>query len=139
MSEESTRAAVSDLYAAYSRGDGERMAALIGDDVDFVIHGPVHVFPFAGHHRGKAAVMEALGLIAKDYLLESYVPQVTVVEGDRAAVMSDVAFKQRSSGRTLRFHMADFLRFRDGRLVEFREFMNTFDVVEQALNRLLPI
>jgi ketosteroid isomerase-like protein len=67
------------------------------------------------------------------------VPQVTVVDGDRAAVMSEVAFKQRSSGRALRFHIADFLRFRDSRLVEFREFKNTFDVVQQALDRLLPI
>jgi hypothetical protein len=80
MSEESTRAAVTNLCAAYARGDGERMAALIDDDVDFVIHGPLQVFPFAGHHRGKGAVLEALGRIAKDYLLESYVPQVTVVE-----------------------------------------------------------
>ena len=139
MSEESTRAAVTNLYAAYARGDGERMAALIDDDVDFVIHGPLQVFPFAGHHRGKGAVLEALGRIAKDYLLESYVPQVTVVDGDHAAVMSDVAFTQRSSGRTLRFHIADFLRFRDGRLVEFREFMNTFDVVQQVLDRQLTI
>jgi ketosteroid isomerase-like protein len=137
MTEETTRAAVTDLYSAYAGGDGERMAALIADDVDFI--SPVQVFPFAGHHQGKGAALEALGRIAEDYLLESYVPQVTVIDGDRAAVMSDVAFKQRSSGRTLRFHVADFLRFRDGRLVEFREFMNTFDVVQQALNRLLPI
>ena len=54
MSEESTRAAVTNLYAAYARGDGERMAALIDDDVDFVIHGPLQVFPFAGHHRARA-------------------------------------------------------------------------------------
>lgn len=51
MSEGSTRAAVTDLYAAYARGDGERMAALIDDEVDFVIYGPVQVFPFAGHHQ----------------------------------------------------------------------------------------
>ena len=108
MSEESTRAAVIDLYAAYARGDGERMAALIDDDVDFVIHAPPQVLPFAGHHHGKGAVLEALGRIAKDYLLESYVPPVIVVEGDHAAVMSGVAFTQRSSGRTLRFHIADF-------------------------------
>ena len=139
MTEETTRDAVTDLYSAYAGGDGEWMAALIADDVDFVIYGPVQVFPFAGHHKGKGAALEALGRIAQDYLLESYVPQVTVIDGDRAAVMSDVAFKQRASGRTLRFHIADFLRFRDGRLVEFREFMNTFDVVQQALNRLLPI
>lgn len=66
-------------------------------------------------------------------------PQVTVIDGDRAAVMSDVAFKQRSGGRTLRFHIADFLRFRDGRLVEFREFMNTFEVVQQVLDRQLAV
>ena len=110
MNEEATRRVVSDLYAAYMGGDGERMAALIDDDIDWVIYGPVQVFPFAGHRRGKGAVLEALGRIAEDYSLEKYVPQVTVVDGDRAAVMSDVAFKQRSSGRTLTFHIADFLR-----------------------------
>jgi len=62
-----------------------------------------------------------------------------VVDGDRAAVMSDVAFKQRSTSRTLRFHLANFLRFRDGKLIEFREFANTFDLVEQALGRMLPV
>ncbi len=50
MTEETTRAAVTDLYSAYAGGDGERMAALIADDVDFIIYGPVQVFPFAGHH-----------------------------------------------------------------------------------------
>ena len=139
MNEEATRRVVSDLYAAYMRGDGERMAALIDDDVDWVIYGPVQVFPFAGHRRGKGAVLEALGRIAEDYSLEKSVPQVTVVDGDRAAVMSHVAFKQRSSGRTLTFHIADFLRFRDGRLFEFREFMNTFDVVQQVLDRQLAV
>jgi ketosteroid isomerase-like protein len=31
------------------------------------------------------------------------------------------------------------MSFRDGRLVEFREFMNTFDVVQQVLDRQLTI
>jgi hypothetical protein len=39
MTEETTRAAVTDLYSAYAGGDGERMAALIADDVDFIIYG----------------------------------------------------------------------------------------------------
>ena len=58
MTEETTRAAVTDLYSAYAGGDGERMAALIADDVDFIIYGPVQVFPFAGHHQGKGAVLK---------------------------------------------------------------------------------
>ena len=61
------------------------------------------------------------------------------MDGDRAAVMSDVNFGQRATERTLRFRLANFLRFQDGRIIEFREFTNTFDVVEQALGRELPL
>jgi ketosteroid isomerase-like protein len=137
--DEATRAAVNDLYDAYAKGDGERVARYIDDQIDWVIHGPVQVFPFAGARRGKHAVLEALGAIAKDYSVERYVPQQVVVDGDNAAVMSNVAFKQRATGRVLSFHVADFMRFRDGRIVEFREFANTFDLVEQALGRFINV
>ena len=53
--------------------------------------------------------------------------------------MSDVAFTQRSTGRTVTMQLANFLRFRDGRLIEFREFANTFDLVEQALGQLIDV
>jgi ketosteroid isomerase-like protein len=139
MSDESTRAAVHDLYEAYARRDFERVAAYIDDDIDWVIYGPVQVFPFAGVRRGKHAVLEALADIAKDYVLERYVPRYIVVDGDSAAVMSEVAFQQRSTGRTLSFHIADFMRFGNGRIVEFREFANTFDLVEQALGRFIDV
>jgi ketosteroid isomerase-like protein len=139
MSEESTRAAVKELYDAYVRRDFDRVASFIDDDVEWIIYAPMHVFPFAGQRHGKRAVLEALGGIAQDYEIARYEPKVMIAEDDWAAVMSNVAFKQRSTGRTISFHIADFLRFRDGRLVEFREFANTFDVVEQALGRELPI
>jgi ketosteroid isomerase-like protein len=133
------RAAATELYAAYGRRDFDRVAELIHDDVDWVIYGPVQVFPFAGHRRGKAAVQAALGGIAQDYMLERYVPQTMIVDGDRVAVMSDVALKQRSTGRTVSMHLAHFLRFRAGRLIEFREFANTFDLVQQALGREIHV
>src|SRR5215470_14275512 len=139
MSEPSTRDIVTDLYAAYERRDFDRVAELIDNDVEWIIYAPTQIFPFAGYRRGKAAVLKALGGIAKDYELKSYVPQVIIVEGDQAAVMSDVAFMQCSTERTLHFHRANFLRFQNGKLVEFREFANTFDLVEQALGHALPI
>jgi ketosteroid isomerase-like protein len=139
MSEQSTRAVVTDLYAAYERGDFDRVAELIDDNIEWIIYGPTQVFPFAGYRRGKVAVLGALGGIAKQYQLKSYVPQVIIVDGERAAVMSDVAFVQRATQRTLHFHLANFLRIENGRLVEFREFANTFDLVEQALGHMLPV
>jgi ketosteroid isomerase-like protein len=139
MSEEATRTAVKDLYASYVAHDFSRVAALLADDIDWIIYAPMHIFPFAGHRTGKGAVLEALGGIEQDYSIESYVPKVMIAEDDWASVMSDVAFKQRSTGRLLRFNIADFMRVREGQIVEFREFANTFDVVEQALGRELPI
>ena len=44
----------------------------------------------------------------------------------------------RASG-ILRVRLANFLRFRDGRLIMFREFFDSFDAVEQALARELQL
>jgi ketosteroid isomerase-like protein len=139
VTDNANRALVHTLYDAYGRGDVDRFAPLIADDIDWIIHGPLQVFPFVGPRHGKAEVLAALAAIAKDYVLERYEPEIVVVEGDRAAVMSGVAVVQRSTGRTLTFRKANFLRFQDGRVVEFREFFDTFDVVEQALGRWLDV
>ena len=74
--------------------------------------------------------------IAAAYSLQSY-KEIMIVDGDRAAVMSDVSFTQRATNRTMRFRVANFLRFQDGKLIEFREFTNS--VVEQALGRELRL
>ncbi len=139
MSEVGTRAIVRELYDAYGRRDLERVAALIHDDINWMIYAPVSVFPFAGPRHGRAAVLEALAAIANAFALESYKPEIMIVEGERAAVMSDVSFIQRATNRMLRFRIANFLRWQDGRLIEFREFINSFDAVEQALGRELQL
>ena len=139
MTENPTRALVRDLYDAYARGDSSRVAALIDDNVEWIMHGPVQVFPFHGPRHGKAEALQALADIAKDFALERYEPEIIIIEGDRAAVLSNVAFLQRATERTLSFRVVDLLRFRNGRLIEFHEFSNTFDVVEQALGRWLLV
>ena len=139
MAEVDTRATMNALYDAYARSDFDRMSALLDENIDWMIYAPVMVFPFAGPRRGRAAVMQTFREIVRDYALESYQREIVVVEGDRVAVMADVRMQQRTTGRTLRFRLANFMRYRDGRLAEFREFINSFDVVEQALGRELPV
>lgn len=133
------RETVREIYAAYARRDFDYVAASIHDDIDWVIYSPITVFPFAGARHGRIAVLHAMAGIAEQYSLESYRPEIILVESDRAAVMSDVSFTQRATKRRLRFHVVNFLRFKDGKLIEFSEFANSFDVVEQALGRELPL
>ena len=58
---------------------------------------------------------------------------------DRAAVLSNAAFLQRATNRVLRLRLVNFLRFQDEKIIEFREFSDTFDTVEQALGRWIEV
>ena len=139
MDEGATRETVRELYDAYARRDFERVATFIHPDIDWVIFAPVSIFPFAGPRHGRAAVLQAMAGIAAAYVLDSYKLEILLVEGERAAMISDVSFTQRATNRVLRFRVADFVRFQDGQLIEFREFTNSFDVAEQALGHELPL
>ena len=139
MAGNDTRAIVESFYQAYAAGDFDRIAAMIHDDIAWIMYGPVQVFPFQGPRKGKAQVLDVLAAIGKDYALERYVPEIIIVEGERAAVVSEAAFMQRATKRTVSLRLANFLRFSDGRLIDFREFTDTFDVVEQALGRWLDV
>jgi hypothetical protein len=100
-------------------------------------NGPLEVFPFQGPRSGKAAVLAAMSEIATLYELKRHVPKRA--DGDRAAVLANVAFVQRATGRTLTFKLANFLRFESGLLIEFRELSDTFDATQQALGRWLRV
>jgi ketosteroid isomerase-like protein len=134
-----TRATLKELYSAYREGNAERVAALIDEDIDWCIYGPARVFPFEGPRRGKAQVIDVLAAIGAQYELKRHDQEIMVVEGERAAVLSQVAFVQRATGRTLSMRLINFIRVRDGRIVEFREFSDTFDVVEQAAGTWLQV
>ncbi|MEX2128717.1 MAG: nuclear transport factor 2 family protein [Xanthobacteraceae bacterium] len=139
MDTEVTRVLAKRLYEVYSRGNRDEIAALIHDDIDWIIHAPIDVFPFVGPRHGKAAVLKTIEAIGTEYKLLRYIPEIIIADGDRAAVLSNVAFEKRASGRTLSFRIANFLRFRDGLLVDLREFSDTFDVTQQALGRWLQV
>ncbi len=139
MSESDVHVVVRALYDAYAARDFERVGTLIHEDVDWIIYAPVNIFPYAGQRRGRPAVVQALAGVAEVYNLEGYQREIMVVEGDRAAVMADVHFRQRATQRLLRFRVANFMRISQGQLIEFREFTNTFDLVEQAMGHELPI
>ncbi len=127
------------LYAAYAQGDFDRMASLMDDSVEWMIYAPVTIFPFAGPRRGRAAAVQTMREISEAFVIESYERKLVTVEGDRVAVVADVRMRQRATQRILRFRVANFMRFKDGRLAEFREFSNSFDLAEQVLGRELAV
>jgi len=82
---------------------------------------------------------EVLATIGRQFELKSYQPETVIVQGDRAAALIRTSFVQRSTGRTMNLHFATFMRVAHGRVIEFKEFSDTFDVGQQALGASLHV
>jgi uncharacterized protein len=58
-----------------------------------------------------------------------------VAEGDKAAANIRSFFTKRGNGRIVQFDIAVFYSFREGRIIRICEIMDTFDLVQQVLER----
>ena len=133
------RTVVLAIQEAFRNADYGRMAALYDDNIDWLFHGPVSIFPEIGHRRGKAAVFRSFERLNILYHFERHVSDQLIAEDDWAAGISDTTMTQRATGRIIQCRVANFHRVRDGRLIEYRGFCDTFDAVEQTLGRELPV
>lgn len=139
MRTEVTRAALEDIIEAFQCGDHERLAARFDEDIDWLLNAPVSIFPFAGARRGKIEVLTGLALVYQSYSIAGYEVPVILADRDRAATIADVRVVQRSTRRVIRSRLASFYRFRDGKVVEYCGFTDSFDSAEQVLGYELDV
>lgn len=139
VTREEVRAFTHELFEDFARGDAGRFAAKLHDDIDWIFHAPMTVFPFAGVRRGKSAVMASLQELSRDYLIDRQVLETVIADDDRATAVADVALIQRATSRVVRLRVAHVHRYRDGRLAEYRGFTDSFDAVEQVLGRWIDL
>jgi ketosteroid isomerase-like protein len=133
------RAVILEIQDAFRKGDYAQIAARYHDDIDWLFHGPRSVFPEIGRRHGKVAVFQALAALNALYRFERYETDHLIAEGDYAAGIADVTLVQRATGRTIQCRVANFQRVKDGLVVEYRGFMDSFDAVEQAIGHELNV
>ncbi len=128
-----------DLYAAYAEGRIDVVLRDFDDNVVMTSYAPVDIFPFLGRKQGKAAVAASMTAVhaAFDYL--SYAPVFMVTEQEDAAVIVRARLRQHATGRIIQLLVADFIRMKEGRIVELRQFMDSFDAVQQVLGREISV
>lgn len=133
------RQQVYELCAAYAQGRLESVFDILDDDVDFISYAPIEVFPCLSRRRGKDALGDRLRSLHAQFDVLSHQPISMVIQDAGAAVMIRSQLKQRATGRTIHLTLAWLLRFRNRRIVEVREFMDTFSAVEQVFGRKIEI
>lgn len=136
---ESLRDRLNSLYAAFRRANLDFVLNAFDDNVEFISYSPVEVFPFLGHFRGKAAMAKVLKAGYDEFEFLTYQPVFMVCEATDAAVILFARVIHRRTGRSISLMIAHFLRFDGDRIIELREFMDSFAAVKQLLGRELDL
>ena len=127
------------LHRAINERQPEDLEALIDDDVDWAIYGPIDMFPFFGARRGKAAVLEVCRQIADHIRVHRFDRESVMLGVDSAASMMRYSLTALNSNKPISLRLAHFAQFRAGRLLSLRVVIDTFDLVEQALGRSIHL
>ena len=123
------------LHRAINERQLEDLEALIDDDVDWAIYGPIDMFPFLGARRGKEAVIEVVRQIAENVRVHRFDRESVMLGNDSAASMLRYSLTSLESNKPISLRIAHFAQFRNGRLHNIRVLVDSFDLVEQALGR----
>ena len=123
------------LHRALSERQFADIEALIDDDIDWAIYGPIDMFPFFGARRGKAAVLDVIRRIADNVRIHRFDRESVLLGADSAASMIRYSLTALDPNKPISLRLAHFAKFRADRLVSLRVLVDTFDLVEQALGR----
>jgi len=137
--DDSLRDKLHKVYAAFRAGQFDEVIDMLDDHITMTSYAPVGVFPYLGRQQGKEAVVATIHAAHAEFEYLSYTPVFMVTEEENAAVIVLAKLRQRTTGRIIQLFVADFLRLENGRIFELRQFMDSFDAVEQVLGRELAL
>ncbi len=139
-----TPAVSRDLVRSYFQAciscDPDRIASYLDDDVTWSVTGPIDLLPFCGQHCGKNDVIDTISRLVPSVLqVKAMKFDEILIDGDRAATFVQFSAILGETGRTVSYRGAQFLRFRDGKLVELRGLIDSFDAAEQVLGHPIAV
>ena len=125
---------------AYARRDLAALEPLLDDDAHWLINGPVDLLHFCGERRGKQAVLELVGRVSGEQV--SFIrlaPEKVLVDGDCASTLCRLTGGRTADGRLISYRIAQFMRFRKGKIVEYCSVIDSFDAAEQVLGHSIAL
>ena len=105
-----------------------RLMEFFAEDVDFELVGNWSIFPQAGRLRGKDVLAQALITIYTSVENLGSTMHDLFIDGDRVALLRSTRLRSYGTGRVGDIMIADFLRIRDGLVVEFTEIVDSLAI-----------
>jgi len=127
------------MHRAINERQLDEIEALIDEDIEWSLHGPVDMFPFFGARRGKAAVVEVIRQMAENFSVRRFDRESIMLGVDSAASMMRYSLTALESNQPIKLRIAHFARFRQGRLFSVRILVDSHELIEQTLGRPLQL
>ena len=127
------------LHRAINDREFGDIEALIDDDVEWALYGPIDMFPFLGARHGKSAVLDVIRQLADNFHVHRFDRESIMLGVDSAASMVRYSLTALDSSKPISLRVAQFAQFKAGKLVSMRVLIDTFDLVEQALGRAIHL
>ena len=121
---EQTKAIVEQIYNSFKTGDIEGLLNLLSEDVSWTLPEIAGV-PFAGARTGRAAVGEFFVSVGESQDVVTFEPGELIAEADRVIALGHYDWRIKSNSRDFGSDFAHVWTIRDGKAVEFREYMDT--------------
>lgn len=118
------------LFAKRTAGDMGKVLELLAEDVQFSVKGHWTAFPYPGPARGKTMVAEAMATIIVQYEHCGSAVHEMIIDGDRVAVRRTAKIRHRGTGKVGNIEIADFIRFREGLLLEWTEVVDSMALAQ---------
>jgi ketosteroid isomerase-like protein len=139
MSQEAARGFIHAFCDAMTSRDPGRIAPFLAEDIEWMVFGPIDLFPFFGQRKGRQAVLAMFRELMSVLQLRRCEHDSLVTDGDNAAALVRINALDMSSGRMLSLRLAKFAKFRDRQLVSLKAVFDSFDVAEQAMGRHIDL
>jgi ketosteroid isomerase-like protein len=130
-----SRQLILDFLDTWYAGDVDRSEAFFDDDIDFVCYAPVELFPMLGQKKGKAEMRQAFAGLHEHHQVLDHRIGFIAADGDHVAVMLVLRLRTLDTERVIRLDIGNFFTLRNGKILTYRQFNDSFDVVQQVLGR----
>lgn len=129
MSSDANVALIQGAYADFQTGNISSLLERLSDDVSWYNPSPPEIVPQGGLRKGKAAVADFFVILARDLEFTKFDPHQFIASDDSVVARVSYAATLRSTGVNIAEESAMFFRLRDGKIAEFREYVDTRPVV----------
>jgi ketosteroid isomerase-like protein len=118
------------LFEMRAAGNLRGMLEYVAEDIVFNVRGVWAAFPYAHPVHGKKLVADAIAMIAVQFENMGSVVHDLIIDGERVAIRRTARLRHRGTGKVGEVAFADFIRFRDGLIVEFTEVADSMSLAQ---------